>query len=291
VKLGSAWMLVAGASFATMGLLVKRCVPYFSADELVFYRSLFGLILVGALPLYQGCTLKTRYWSMHLMRSLCGLASLWLFFFTLARVPLATAVTLNYTSPLFFAFLLTVLGREPVARSLLFSLGTGFIGVLLVLQPHVASSEWLSGCTGLLSGLTAGISYLYVRHLGQVGEPEWRIVFYFSGLSTLVLGAVVLLKPHHPLTFSHPGLLVSLGAVATLGQWAMARAYRTGKSLLVANFAFSTVLFSCILGAVFLNEKLDAHTWWGILAVILAGIMSTMIIRRHNEAQLHQNRS
>ncbi len=291
MKLGSAWMLVAGASFATMGLLVKLCAPYFSADELVFYRSLFGLIMVGALPLNQGYTLKTRYWPMHLMRSLCGLASIWLLFFTLARIPLATAVTLNYTSPLFFAFLLTVLGREPVARSLLFSLGTGFVGILLVLQPQVASSEWLSGFTGLLSGLTAGISYLYVRNLGQVGEPEWRSVFYFSGLSTLVLGVVVLLKTHHALTFPHLGLLVSLGAVATLGQWAMARAYRTGKSLLVANFAFSTVVFSCILGAVFLKEKLDAHTWWGILAVTLAGLVSTMIVRRHNKTQLHQNRS
>ena len=268
-------MLLASACFAIMGLLVKLCAPFFSAEELVFYRSLFGLLLVGALPLSRRGSLKTRYWTLHLMRSMCGLASLWLFFFTLSRAPLATAVTLNYTSPLFFALLLTISGREPVARPLLFTLAAGFAGILLVLRPQVDAAQWLPGVTGLLSGLTAGASYLYVRHLGQVDEPEWRVVFYFSGLSTLVLGGVVLRQPHHALSPTHLGLLIALGAVASLGQWAMARAYRTGKSLLVANLAFSTVVFSCLLGAVFLKEQLDASTWWGIIAVILAGLAST----------------
>jgi EamA-like transporter family. len=103
---GSLWMLVAGLNFALMGVFVKWGAQDFSASELVFYRSLFGMLFLLIMARQPLGAYATIHWLRHLGRSLSGLISLWLYFLALAHLPLATAVTLNYTSPLFLAAIL-----------------------------------------------------------------------------------------------------------------------------------------------------------------------------------------
>ncbi len=278
--LKSAWMLVAGFSFAVMGLFVKLGAPYFSPAELVFYRSFFGLLPIVLYALRQRQPLTSRYWRLHLFRSVSGLISLWLYFYALTQLPLATAVTLNYTSPLFLAFLITVLSREKLNGPLLATLLFGFAGIVLVLRPHLGPDEWFAGLMGLLSGFGAGVAYVNVRAMGELGEPEWRIVLYFTALSTLVLGVYLLFTPRHPVTFSNIGILVALGLAATAGQLSMTRAYRMGSTLLVANFAYSAIVYSSLLGILFFGEWLSWSGWSGVAIVILAGAAASRLVRR-----------
>ncbi len=278
--LKSGWMLVAGFSFALMGLFVKLGSPYFSTAELVFYRSFFGLIPIVLYALRQRQTLTSIHWRLHLFRSVSGLISLLLYFYALTRLPLATAVTLNYTSPLFLAFLITVLSREKLNGPLMVTLGFGFVGIVLVLRPHIGPNEWFAGLMGLLSGFGAGVAYLNVRAMGALGEPEWRIVFYFTALATVVLGIYLAFTPHHPITLSNVGILVALGLAATAGQLSMTRAYRMGATLLVANFAYSAIVFSSLLGILFFDEWLPSTGWLGVAIVILAGVVASRLVRR-----------
>ncbi len=278
--LKSGWMLVAGFSFAVMGVLVKLGAKEFSPAELVFYRSFFGLIPVFLLGMRQRQTIRTVYWRLHLFRSVTGVISLWLYFMALAQLPLATAVTLNYTSPLFLALLITLLARDKLQRPLLLTLVFGFMGIVLVLKPHLGPDQWFAGLLGLLSGFGAGVAYLNVRAMGELGEPEWRIVLYFTGLSTIVLGIYLLFVPHHSVTLANAGVLVALGMAATIGQLAMTRAYRTGSTWLVANFAYSAIVFSSVLGIIVFRERLTWTGWLGVLIVILAGATAGHQVRR-----------
>lgn len=104
-NLGSLWMLLAALGFALMGALVKLGATKFSSSELVFYRSLFGLITVSLYLRSQKLSLATPVLFKQMSRALVGFASLVLFFYAIAHLPLATAMTLNYTSPLFLALL------------------------------------------------------------------------------------------------------------------------------------------------------------------------------------------
>jgi drug/metabolite transporter (DMT)-like permease len=120
------------------------------------------------------------------------------YFFALAILPLATAVTLNYTSPLFVAVLLAWWLRERVGKSLFAAVGLGFIGVILLLQPTLQPEQWAGALAGLGSGLIASLAYINVRELGRAGEPEARTVLWFS-LITTAFGlpwAPVIRQPH-----------------------------------------------------------------------------------------------
>lgn len=280
--LGASWMLLASFSFALMGFCVKLGSADFSPAELVFYRSLFGLVPLVLIALRQRQPLKSPYWKLHLLRSMVGLVSLWLYFYALSRLPLATAVTLNYTSPLFLAALLVLFSRQDMKKPLVFTLIAGFAGVLLVLRPHMDTREGLSAFVGLLSGFGAGLAYFLLRTLGREGEPEWRTVLYFTGLSTIVLGAWLLFSHVSPiahLTSGRLGILILLGFSATAGQLCMTRAYRVGSALLVANFAYSTIVFSSVFGILFFGEWLTVWGWAGVGLVIMAGIMASRLTR------------
>ncbi len=98
-------MLIAALGFAMMGALVKIGAQKFSAAELVFYRSVFGLAAIWLYILVARLPIGTPHLGKHVSRSLLGFGALVLFFYAIAKLPLATAITLNYTSPLFLAAL------------------------------------------------------------------------------------------------------------------------------------------------------------------------------------------
>ena len=274
--LGAIWMLVAGLCFSLMGACVKQGAADFGSTELVFWRSLFGLLLLLGMGARQFHAFTTPHWRLHLGRSLSGLISLWLFFFALAHLPLATAVTLNYTSPLFLALILYVKGQTAAQSRLLLFLGMGFVGVVMLLQPHLQPGQWVYAGIGLLSGIGASISYYQIRSMGTLGEPDWRIVLYFTGLSTVITGLFLPFQPHTTLTLHSVGLLISLGVFATLGQLSMTRAYRVGATLVVANFAFATIVFSALLGVVLFHESPPWLSWAGMIVIILAGVGASL---------------
>ncbi len=276
---GSLWMLVAAIGFAMMGALVKVGANKFSSSELVFYRSAFGLLVIYFYILKRKLPLRTPVLSKQISRSLTGFVSLVLFFYAIAHLPLATAITLNYTSPLFLAiFAPFMLHRElksQTAKLILYvAIILGFVGVTLLLKPSFSGDDVLAGAIGLLSGAGAGLAYVQVRQLGQAQEPDWRTVFYFTLVSTIGAGMWMLTQHFSTLAWQDMPVLLGLGISATIGQLALTRAYRTGDTLIVASLAYTTVIFATILGVVFWQETLSLNEYFAIGLIILSGIMS-----------------
>jgi drug/metabolite transporter (DMT)-like permease len=285
---GAGWMLVAGFFFALMGVFVKLEGGRFSSIELVFYRSLTGFVVIFWVARLSGRSFRTPHWWLHLRRSSFGVSSLLLYFFALTRLPLATAVTLNYTSPVFLALVLIVMSRErPSLRSVVAIL-LGFLGVALVLAPHLGQDQWWAGLAGLLSGLFAGLVFFNVRAMGAVGEPEWRVVLYFTLFCTCVSGLLVLLPlvtgpvagaerwdmtAPHALHWGDLPLLLGVGLSALFGQLAMTRAYKTGPVWLSSQFAYFTIVFSSLFDIVLQGEWLSPPAWIGMAIIIAGGVM------------------
>jgi drug/metabolite transporter (DMT)-like permease len=270
----SSWMLVAGALFALMGTCAKLLSTSFTGAELSFYRSFFALIAIGGFVLAKRHTLRTPFAAGHFWRGLTGTISLVMYFYAITKLPLATAIALSYTSPLFLAVLSTLMLRERFRPTLVAAIVLGFIGVALLLRPTFEGANTHAAFMGLASGFFAALAYVNVKKLGDAGEPEWRVVFYF-GLAGALGSALVQLfavQTFHPITASNAPYLFVLGLAATLAQLAMTRAYHSGNTLVVGAFAYSTVLFSAIAGMVFLDERLPPIAWVGIAIIVLAGL-------------------
>ena len=277
-------MLVAGLLFACMGVFVKLGGAHFSSSELVFYRSFFGLIFITAVLLHKRTTLATTHCNGHLWRGLSGTVAMMLFFYCIANLPLATAITLNYTSSLFLTALTLIIFKDRFHLPLTASLALGFVGVVLLLHPTLERDQFVSGLMGLTSGFLAGVALLNVRQLGLKGEPAVRVVFYFNLVATLFSAIWMAQDDVHPVAASDLPLLLALGASATFAQLAMTRAYRVGQTQVVSTLSYSTIAFASLFGLLLWQETLPLEGWLGIVLIIASGVLSLRLAPPHTEA-------
>lgn len=280
IQLGSLWMLVAAFFFAVMGACVKLGAQKFSSAELVFYRSLFGLVAISALVFKRKLPLTTPLLRKQMTRAILGFLALLLFFYAISELPLATAMTLNYTSPLFMATFLPLMLKEQPRKILIVAIALGFTGVVLLLKPSLNTGELIAGGAGLLSGLLAGIVYIHVTQLGRAGEPDWRTVFYFTLICTLGGALWMLLHRFTPVTTGDLAVLLGIGASATIAQLAMTRAYRTGNPMVVGSLAYATVLLASLFGIILWGEMLSLNGWIAVLLIVLSGVISIRATRK-----------
>ena len=281
----SLWMLFASFAFAAMGAGVKLASEFYSTSELLMYRGLIGTVMLMLMVRHQGGTFKTPFPKAHIWRSVVGVTSLWLWFFAITRLPLATAVTLNYMAPIWIAAWMFAMGwwigTKHAEWPLVLAIGMSFVGVILVLQPAVESQQWLGGMAGVCSSVISAMAYMQVRRLGQMGEPEYRVVFYFSLTTALVGMAGTLLGdgPQDAAFHSHTpystALLLGIGFTALLAQMAMTRAYRVGKVLVVANLQYTGIVFSSLWGLLLWGDRFDWHVCLGVGVILASGIAAT----------------
>jgi drug/metabolite transporter (DMT)-like permease len=279
--MGALWMLVAGFLFGCMGVFVKLGAHYFSNIELVFYRSFIGLLIMYAIVRQRGGSIATPHWLSHIWRGISGTIALLLFFYCITVLPLATAVSLNYTSPLFLTMLLMLVFKERFHAPLTIAITLGFIGMILLLHPTLERNQIVPGLLGLISGFFAGIAMLNVRELGRSGEPEWRIVFYFSLMATIVSAIAMLFDTIHAITLKNSLILLGMGSCATLAQLALTRAYSTGKTLVASSLSYSAVVFATLFGILLWDETLALSSWIGMALIIASGIASLKLAPQH----------
>lgn len=274
----SLWMIAASFLFACMGVCVKFSAATHSAVEITFYRSFVSLILMFGLVRLRGVHLATPHWRWQITRGAVGFMALFSYFYAITLLPLATAVTLNYTSAIFLALYLAFAGWR-IRRGILGALAIGLVGVALLLKPTLHADQLIGGLIGLGSGVLAGMAYFSVRELGARGEPETRTVFYFSLVSSVGAGLWLLFSDLHAVDLNSGLLLFGVASFATAAQLAMTRAYSRGKTMMSAALAYSTVIFSSLFGMLLWGEVLDSSAWAAIGLIILSGIAATHFSR------------
>lgn len=192
----STWMLAAALCFTLLAAVIKVAAESFSVFEIIFYRSLFGIFVTYWMLQHLGISIKTSYPGLYLLRCVVGTLCICMGVYIVWVLPLGTAQTLTYTSPLFFAFFTVVSAwryRKAVSWFLVAAIMVGFFGIVLILRPTVDPSEFTAMLVGVLVGVTGAWADWMIRMLTEKGEPPYRIVFYFLTTGTIVGAALTLM--------------------------------------------------------------------------------------------------
>ena len=283
-------MVIATLLFAAMGVCVKKASLEVGTGEVVFFRGLVGAVMMGLLAWSRQLSLATKVPQLHLWRGFAGVTALSLWFYAIGHMPLATAVTLNYMSSVWMAVFLGIgvlwkrwRGQpgKGIPPSLLTAVAVGFAGVALVLRPTLQRDQWLDGLIGVASGMLAAWAYLQVASLGRAGEPEHRVVFYFSvfgAVSGLLIGGATVgmgqVAWHQPSAMGWMWLL-GVGTFATLAQLAMTRAYARGQALVMASLQYLGIAHAFVLGVWLFDDPVNPLSLVGMALIVLAGIAAT----------------
>ena len=278
------WMVLASFLFASMGVCVKLASSNFNAFELVLYRGLVGMVFMALIVQARGSSLRTRFPGMQAWRSLIGVISLIAWFYAIAYLPLATAVTLNYMSSIWVAafliggaLLYTRGPMQPRQGLLMLTVLTGFGGVVMILRPTLEQNQLFAGLIGLMSGLLAALAYIQVTALGRVGEPEERTVFYFALGSALGGGIGVMFTGLSEWNWEAAVWLLPIGVLASIAQWCMTRAYSQGPTLVAANLQYSGIVFAALYSLLLFGDQIPLLGWLGMVVIVVSGVVATAL--------------
>ena len=280
-------MVLGSFFFATMAVGVKVASGSFNTFELVFYRGVVSVLFIASVLRARGTPLKTPVPMMHAWRSVVGVLSLGSWFYAIAHLPLATAMTLNYMSGVWVAAFIVggamLFGRAERQGPLMATVLAGFAGVVMMLRPTIDQNQLFAGLIGLLSGLGAALAYMQVTALGKAGEPEGRTVFYFSLGSTICGLAGITwtgMSSWSSVGWQAIAWLVPIGILASLGQWCMTRAYSRGSTLLVANLQYSGIVFGAFYSLLLLGDSIPLIGWAGMALIVASGLAATVLRTR-----------
>jgi S-adenosylmethionine uptake transporter len=281
------WMVLAAFWFSLMAVGIKFASVSFGTFELVFYRGIVSMVFMGIVVRARGSTLRTPVPMMHVWRSTVGVLALTSWFYAIANLPLATAMTLNYMSGVWVAAFIVggslLYGDSRKQGPLLGTVLLGFAGVVMTLRPTMDQNQLFAGLIGLLSGMGAALAYIQVTALGKAGEPEERTVLYFSVGTALVgcLGmAFTQITPWSSVRWQEAIWVIPIGILASMGQWCMTRAYRHGATLVVASMQYTGIVFASFFSLVLFGDHIAPIGWAGIAVIVTSGLLATLLRAR-----------
>lgn len=266
---------------------IKSISARYPIGEIVFARSFFAMIPLLIWLAWRAelpAALKTRNLRGHLKRGIMGSTGMFCGFAALHFLPLSEAVAIGYAAPLVVVVLAALILKERVRIYRWSAVAVGFLGVLIMLSPHLGatahplgSAATIGAALGLGGAFFSAFASIEVRQLTET-ERTGAIVFYFMmltsllGLSTSLLG------------WTAPGwadglLMILIGILGGLGQIFLVQAYRYGDASLIAPFEYSTMLWAVAIGWFWFGEWPAQTILLGAVIVIGSGIY--VILREH----------
>lgn len=275
--LGASFIVLGEFFFATMGVGIRLVSAELPNAMVVFGRNLIGLMLIAPWLLRNGIgDVKTPVPGLHLLRAFAGIGAMYCFFYAIAKLPLAEAMLLKLTAPIFMPLIAMLWLQEQVTALLWVALGIGFAGVALILGPEPGTAEWAGvspvALVGLLGGVLAALAKVTVRRLSRT-EPIGRIVFYFS-LIGVGISAVPLLRFWQVPTLGALLLLLGIGVAATFGQLSLTRGLSLAPASRMGAFGYFSVVFGAGYGWVFWDEPLTLSVLSGSLLIAIGGLLA-----------------
>lgn len=275
LRRGALYAVQGAALFAVMGACIKAAAAHTPNAMVVFVRCAVGLVILLPWALRRGgSNIRTQRPGGHLLRTGLGVVSMYAFFYAIGRLPLAEAMLLTYSTPLWIPLLAWAwLGERP-PLVVLPAVLVGLLGIALIVKPariDFSGAAGIASLVGLASGILAAGSMVTIRRI-SVTEPAARIVFYFALLSTLISSVPLIWFWQTP-AWHDVALLIAAGVFATLGQLQLTRAYSFAPAARVGPFSYATVPFSAALAWLIWSEALDGWSALGCALVVATCIM------------------
>jgi drug/metabolite transporter (DMT)-like permease len=268
---GIAQMVLAVGLYSIMDAMIKWLGPSYPTMELVFFRSLFAFIPITYVLWRSGSLagLRTRNPLGHAARSLAGLISISLFFYAYTRMPLANVVAISFAAPLLVTALSVPLLGERVGWRRWSAVLAGFLGVVVMVKPDAGLFDRIA-VIALVATVFYALVIVSIRKLSRTETPT-AIVFYYALTSTLITGAVL------PFVWVMPDaegwvLLILVGVIGGIAQFAMTHAYRLGDVSVIAPFDYMHIIWAALLGFFIWGEVPGNSIWLGTAIVMASGV-------------------
>ncbi|MBM3521379.1 MAG: DMT family transporter [Alphaproteobacteria bacterium] len=281
---GVLWMLFGCVAFACMGATARHLTQVLPPQEVIFFRNALSLIWMVPWIARVGFTaLRTAHFGMYAGRSLLAFLSMLCWFTALANLPLAEAVALGFTQPLFSTVLAVVILGEVVRVRRWTATIVGFLGAMVILRPGLEAFN-IAHLLVLGASLTGAITTVVVKQLTRTEDPN-TIVTYMTLLTTPFALLIALPVWEWPVAATW-FWLVALGFFATCGHQASTRAFKYLDASLVMSLDFIRLPLSATIAWIAFTEVPDMWTWIG------GGIIGTATIYiARREAQLARERA
>ncbi len=272
-------MTQAAFAFSIMAFFVKLASRTLPSMEIVFFRGLIGTLMILAVLVHKRLPVFGKEKGVMFLRGIVGFIALALHFYTIAHLPLGTAVMLNYTAPIFAAVFAIFFLKERVGIFLWVMLLASFAGVYLLVDTNHVWNRM--AFLALLSAVFTGGAYVLIRALRDRESP-FTIIFYFTFVS--LIGSAFSL----PFGMKAPDLrewllLLGLGISSFFGQWWFTLCLRYAPPALVGPFAYLTPLLSFLYGLFFLQEKMTPASWTGAAIIIISGSVISYLEARQGK--------
>jgi len=281
---GVKYMLIASFTFAIMGAFAKLSSEYMSSLEVVFFRNIAGVILIGIAVMKKPMVHKGGKPWLLFFRGFMGFSALLAFFYNIAHIPLGDAMTFSKTSPIFTAIFAWMFLNEKLSIKAWGAIGIGFIGILLITQPTgLGFSKY--DLLGIFSGIGAALAYTSIRELKNYYDTR-AIVLSFMGVGTVAPILLFIISPYIDMPeldfilgeFVMPQGIVwfyvlGMGIFATISQLLMTKAYGETKAGIVGAVSYSNIVFSIIVGVMLGDSLPNMITICGICLIVFAGII------------------
>jgi len=281
---GVKYMLIASFTFAIMGAFAKLASESMSSLEVVFFRNIAGVLIVGAAILKRPMQHVGGKPLLLFFRGFMGFVALLAFFYNIAHISLGDAMTYSKTSPIFTAIFAWLFLKEKLSIKAWAAVFVGFVGIVFITQPSgfgFSKYDWL----GIFSGVGAALAYTSVRELKQFYDTR-AIVLSFMGVGTIGPVLLFLISPYvhapeldfmlgkfvmpHGIVWFY---VIAMGLFATLSQVLMTKAYGETKAGIVGAVSYTNILFSILVGLMLGDTLPSLMTSLGIILIVFAGIM------------------
>ena len=268
-------IIIAGFGFALMSLFVKLSGDIPSMQK-GFFRNIIA-VFISSIPLIKhwrfiNIPRNNTGWLVLISRSVFGTIGLVLNFYAISHISLADSSIIQKLSPFIIIILSYIFFKEEMTRFQVFAIIIAFIGITLIIKPSGNNIISMGALAALLGALCAGIAYTCVRYLGTHNISGEFIIFFFSGLSSLMLLPYLILD-YRTMTYYQLSMLILAGISATIGQYGVTFAYKFAAAKNISVFDYSQVLFSGIFGYMFFGEFPDFQSLIGYIIVISVGIV------------------
>ena len=275
---GVAYILSAELFFVLMGTQIRAASEGLSNEMIVFFRNLLGLQIILMIIFNQGFSvIRTQRLGGHLVRSLAGLTAMYCFFYSIIHMPLANAMILKLTAPLFIPLFAWIWLKESLSRYLLMAIAVGFVGVYSMVQPDFDQFS-LVALVALTGGVFVAFAKTAIKNLTTTEAPI-TIVFYFAffGLVFSTIPAVLSWQTPSGIEWIH---LLLLGLFSSIGQILMTRGYAHAPASQVSLFSYSSVLYASFIGWILWDEWMNGLSWFGTLLIVLSGLIILRLMKK-----------
>ncbi len=279
----SFWMILGALSFASMGAMTHALGDRCDWLIVAFVRAAFMCLTAVVLARLSGIRLVFARPRSLWIRSVAGSFSLVCNFYALARLPLADALTLTHTYPLWIVLLTALALREVPSVWEWLGVFCGIAGIMLIEQPHM-DGDSLASTVALVSSFSTAVAMLGLNRLRSVAPLA--VIAHFAGVAAVISATGLVLRPGVLKGLSTDGvtLLLMLGVTltGTTGQYCLTKAYTNGKPARMAVIGLTQVVFALGLDIAIWGRQIHTQMALGFMLVLvpsawLAGLNSARI--------------